>query len=56
MEEEARRILKAALGDTRASVRLGSQLHARFRGVADEAFALLERKLPRKPPQWDEGA
>jgi plasmid stability protein len=54
MEEEARRILKAALGSARSSVRLGSTLRDRFRTVADEAFALPERKLPRKPPQWDE--
>jgi plasmid stability protein len=54
MEEEARRILKAALADARQPSRLGSHLLGRFKSVADEAFALPERRAPRHPPRWDE--
>jgi plasmid stability protein len=55
MEEEARRILKAALGGTRSPA-LGSHLRERFRKVADEAFLLPDRQTPRNSPQWDEPA
>ncbi|WP_084542106.1 MULTISPECIES: FitA-like ribbon-helix-helix domain-containing protein [Calidithermus] len=51
MEEEARRILRAALGVTRYPARLGGHLRDRFQAVADEDFHLPERHRPRKPPQ-----
>lgn len=51
MEEEARRILRSALEDARSPARLGSHLRERFREVADEAFTLPERQMPRQPPQ-----
>ena len=54
MEEEARRILKTALGGTEHPARLGSHLLDRFHKVADDTFVLPERHLPRHPPQWDE--
>jgi Plasmid stability protein len=54
MEEEARRILKTALGGTEHPARLGSHLCDRFHKVADDTFVLPERHLPRHPPQWDE--
>jgi plasmid stability protein len=54
MEEEARRILKAALAGAPQPSRLGSHLLGRFKSVADEAFALPERRAPRHPPRWDE--
>jgi len=53
MEEEARRILKAALGGTEHPARLGSHLHDRFEKVADDSFVLPKRQLPRRPPKWD---
>ena len=54
MEEEARRILKSALASTQYPVGLGSHLCDRFRQVADDAFVLPQRQIPRHPPQWDE--
>jgi plasmid stability protein len=55
MEEEARRILKATLAAAAPQPsRLGSHLLGRFKSVADETFALPERRAPRHPPRWDE--
>ena len=56
MEEEVRRILKAALRPTEAPAGLGGRLRDRFAGLADEAFALPERQAPRRAPEWDEPA
>ncbi len=54
MEEEARRILKAALGGIEHPARLGSHLRDRFHKVADDTFVLPERQMPRHLPQGDE--
>jgi antitoxin FitA len=51
MEEEARRILRSALGGTRYPAMLGSHLRDRFRKVADDAFVLPKRQMPRNPPR-----
>ena len=53
MEEEARRVLRAALGRPQVPVKLGSRLRERFRQVADEGFALPERQPPRTPPEME---
>ena len=53
MEEEARRVLRAALGSPQVPVKLGSRLRERFRQVADEGFALPERQPPRTPPEME---
>ncbi len=55
MEEEARRILKAALMPPTAPGGLGDRLRQRFAAVADAEFVLPERHLPRKPSDWDDG-
>ncbi|MBO1437383.1 hypothetical protein [Meiothermus sp. CFH 77666] len=52
MEEEARRILKEALGST-APAKLGQHLLSRFAESASEEFKLPDRHAPRKPPRWD---
>jgi len=49
MEEEARRILKSALASTQYPARLGSHLCDRFHKVADDAFVLPQRQIPRHP-------
>lgn len=54
MEEEARRILRSALGGARYPARLGDHLLERFQNVSDDAFALPERQMPRKAPRWNE--
>ena len=56
MEEEARRILKEALGRASAPSRLGQRLLERFVRVASAEFALPSRQAPRTPPSWDEPA
>ena len=55
MEEEARRILKAALGGAQVPSRLGSHLRDRFRPIADETFKQPPRRPPRTP-HWEESA
>ncbi len=52
MEEEARRILKEALGST-VPAKLGQHLLSRFAESASEEFVLPGRQAPRKPPGWD---
>jgi len=54
MEEEVRRILKEALRPTEAPSDLGKRLRDRFAGIATESFAVPERHVPRRAPQWDE--
>lgn len=51
MEEEARRVLKAALGSPQLPEKLGSRLLERFRKVAHEGFTLPQRQPPRTPPE-----
>lgn len=55
MEEEARRLLKEALGST-VSAKLGQRLLGRFAESASEEFKLPVRQAPRKPPRWDKPA
>ncbi|MCP9452228.1 MAG: hypothetical protein NNA23_06045 [Nitrospira sp.] len=55
MEEEARRLLKEALGST-VPAKLGQRLLGRFAQSASEEFKLPGRRAPRKPPRWDEPA
>ena len=54
MEEEARRILRAALPAPKEPTLLGQRLLLRFRDVADEGFDLPARQSPRTPPAWTE--
>ncbi|TCS98721.1 hypothetical protein EDC36_104145 [Tepidimonas ignava] len=54
MEEEARRILREALGCAARSQPLGQRLKQRFAEVAATDFELPARQLPRRPPHWDE--
>lgn len=54
MEEEARRILKAAVRSVESPTGLGQRLQHRFAGLADETFELPGRHQPRPAPQWDE--
>lgn len=53
MEEEARRILYAALPHPNKQAPLGQRLLRRFHDVADEEFTLPTRQAPRTPPSWD---
>ena len=53
MEEEARRILRAALPHPDKQAPLGQRLLRRFHEVADEDFTLPTRQVPRTPPSWD---
>lgn len=55
MEEEARRLLKEALGST-APTKLGRRLLGRFAKSVSEEFKLPGRRAPRKPPLWDQPA
>lgn len=55
MEEEARRLLKEALGST-APEKLGQRLLGRFAESASEEFTLPGRQAPRKPPRWEKPA
>ncbi len=55
MEEEARRLLKEALGST-VPAKLGQRLLGRFVESASEEFKLPGRRVPRKPPRWDQPA
>jgi len=54
MEEEARRILRDALVRVSQSQPLGQRLKERFADVADAAFELPARQMPRTPPNWDD--
>lgn len=54
MEEEARRILRAALVRASQPQALGQRLKQRFAEVADVAFDAPPRQLPRTPPNWDD--
>ncbi|MFN4295167.1 MAG: FitA-like ribbon-helix-helix domain-containing protein, partial [Thermoflexales bacterium] len=56
MEEEARRLLKEALGVPAAPEKFGQRLLGRFAASASEEFALPGRRAPRTPPRWDEQA
>jgi len=56
MEEEVRRILKAALRPEEASFGLGKRLRDRFAGLAAEEFVVPERQAPRRALPWDEPA
>jgi plasmid stability protein len=53
MEEEARRILKEALGRPSAPGGLGSRLLARFAASATDEFVVPPRQAPREAPEWD---
>lgn len=53
MEEEVRRLLKETLGST-VPVKLGQRLLGRFAESASQEFKLSSRRVPRKPPRWDE--
>lgn len=55
MEEEARRLLKEALGSA-VPAKLGQRLLGRFAESASEEFKLPGRRAPRKPPRWDKPA
>lgn len=54
MEEEARRILREALLRVSQAPALGQRLKQRFAEVADAAFELPPRQMPRTPPKWDD--
>lgn len=56
MEEEVRRILKAALSPAEAPSGLGKRLQDRFAGLATEEFVAPKRHAPRRALQWDEPA
>ena len=54
MEEEARRILRAALVDWSAQPsRLASAIHARFARLGGVDFDTLLREPLREPPRFD---
>lgn len=54
MEEEARRILRDALGRSSQPDPLGERLKQRFAEVSDVDFQLPARQMPRTPPHWGE--
>lgn len=54
MEEEARRILRDALGPVSQTQPLGQRLKQRFAGMTDATFELPPRQMPRTPPSWDD--
>jgi plasmid stability protein len=54
IEEEVRRVLKAAMNPSEHPSLLGTRLRNRFADVALESLVVPERHVPRGAPQWDE--
>ena len=52
MEEEAREILRKAVGGTNAPKNLGQTIHARFAAIGTVELNLPKRGPMRKPPSF----
>ncbi|MGY3452298.1 FitA-like ribbon-helix-helix domain-containing protein [Bradyrhizobium sp. USDA 4353] len=51
LEDEAREILRQAVGDTAPAKNLGQRIHARFAALGGVELDLPERKPMREPPR-----
>lgn len=54
MEEEVRRILRAAVAQDTSTLALGARLKQRFAQAASAGWALPARHAPRTPPAWED--